>query len=282
MNSKQKYFQQFSDKELEDQLNVLLTMSNNGGMLADDVIEELTRRYDSKGNEKSSSLQKAFQTLGINFNSNSVIEKSAKGMVGEIREWSGKKYKKQANGKWMQVSDKGLTKREHIKITEDLKSEAKNPKGSEFKYNSTHPAWKEAETHYNIADKLSNKQHSDEEVGLGKDSLEKGAKANTGEIREWSGKKYKKQANGKWLEISESHGMTKREHLTKKLDPTSVGDNPKGLMGGNFKKYHRGISSKLSDKEHSDEEVGIKGMEKQSIDDYLQDAISTLRTSRRR
>lgn len=33
-----------------------------------------------------------------------------------------------------------------------------------------------------------------------------------GSIHEYNGKKYKKQANGKWLEVSESHGLTKKEH----------------------------------------------------------------------
>ena len=57
-----------------------------------------------------------------------------------------------------------------------------------------------------IADKLSDKEYSDEEVGLGGESndlIQKGKAAVTGEIREWGGKKYKKQANGKWLEVSE-------------------------------------------------------------------------------
>jgi hypothetical protein len=41
------------------------------------------------------------------------------------------------------------------------------------------------------------------------DLIEKGKKAEIGEIREWGGKRFRKQANGKWLEVSE-HGMTKK------------------------------------------------------------------------
>lgn len=43
------------------------------------------------------------------------------------------------------------------------------------------------------------------------ETLEKGKSAQIGEIREWSGKRYKKQANGKWLEVSK-YGLTKEEH----------------------------------------------------------------------
>ena len=41
------------------------------------------------------------------------LQKGQVGMVGEVREWQGKKYKKQANGKWLEVSEYGMTKKEH-------------------------------------------------------------------------------------------------------------------------------------------------------------------------
>ena len=111
--------------------------------------------------------------------------------------------------------------------------------------------------------------------------LKGGKKANVGEVREWSGKKFKKQANGKWVEVSE-HGMTKKEHETesdKKLFQAKKHGYKHAPGGGNWgsphkkeinhnKKYdklymshldHRDLSSKLSDKEHSDEEVGLVG-----------------------
>lgn len=47
---------------------------------------------------------------------------------------------------------------------------------------------------------------------IGELDLLKGGKAGVGEIREWGGKKYKKQPNGKWLEVSHSHGLTNEHH----------------------------------------------------------------------
>ena len=79
------------------------------------------------------------------------------------------------------------------------------------------------------------------------DLLQKGKAANIGETREWSGKKYRKQANGKWLEVSE-HGKTKSEHITER--------NKWMESDSNYKKNHS-VQGKLSDKEHSDEEVGL-------------------------
>ena len=71
------------------------------------------------------------------------------------------------------------------------------------------------------------------------EDLSKGKAAPIGEIRIWNGKKYKKQANGKWLEVSE-HGMTKKEH------------EYKGKHSGDSSYKHTLISDKLSDKEYDD------------------------------
>lgn len=96
------------------------------------------------------------------------------------------------------------------------------------------------------------------------DVIEKGKAANIGEIREWSGKKYKKQSNGKWLEVSESHGKTKKEHEFEsdvKKESASLADKDKKDFVRDTKlessKLHSEQASKLSDKEHSDEEVGL-------------------------
>lgn len=62
---------------------------------------------------------------------------------------------------------------------------------------------------------------------------------------EHNGKKYKKQTNGKWMEVSDSHGLTKKEH------------EGKGLNSGDDSYAHTIRSTKLSDKEHTDEEVGL-------------------------
>lgn len=112
---------------------------------------------------------------------------------------------------------------------------------------------------FKVSDEEIEKSFSKDELDL----IEKGAKANIGEIRDWGGKKYKKQPNGKWLEVSE-HGMTKKEHkdkaeehyknIGKFLDENNV-DYADKEQGRNV--IHNTIASKLSDKEHSDEEVGL-------------------------
>ena len=90
------------------------------------------------------------------------------------------------------------------------------------------------------------------------ETLEKGKAAQIGEIRTWNGKKYKKQANGKWLEVSE-HGMTKK-HYEEKLERTRFNDQhgqSSTKEQSELGHIHTNIK-KLSDKEHSDEEVGLK------------------------
>ena len=97
--------------------------------------------------------------------------------------------------------------------------------------------------------------------------LEK-AKANIGEIHTWNGKKFKKVAEGKWVEVSESHSKTKREHNQEAdIDEETDKNYYHGSEFGNNKKIsdelkdsvreHREAAEKLSDKEHSDEEVGL-------------------------
>lgn len=93
--------------------------------------------------------------------------------------------------------------------------------------------------------------------------IEKGGKkANVGEIREHSGKRFKKVAEGKWVEVSE-HGMTKVEHDVKSR-MMNYSSNPTVTNNAKMnKEYHKTKASKLSDKEHSDEEVGL-GKKKES------------------
>ena len=45
--------------------------------------------------------------------------------------------------------------------------------------------------------------------------LEKGKKGVVGEIREWSGDKYRKKENGKWEKLSKEHNMSYDEHKAK-------------------------------------------------------------------
>lgn len=52
------------------------------------------------------------------FESDNDIEKGQKANIGEIRVWGGKRYKKQANGKWMEVSHLGRTNKEHTELAD--------------------------------------------------------------------------------------------------------------------------------------------------------------------
>ena len=93
-----------------------------------------------------------------------------------------------------------------------------------------------------------------------------------GDIIEYNGKKYKNQGDNKWLEVSE-HGKTKKQHendianydrwISKYAETISSGTNKdvnlENFLSG-FKKdrdIHLNLASKLSDKEHSDGEVGL-------------------------
>jgi len=77
------------------------------------------------------------------------------------------------------------------------------------------------------------------------DCIAKGSKANIGEIREWSGKKYQKQANGQWKEVVE--GSKEGENIDEKsirfeeLPPSLV----EKMDGGIFGDYIDEVSSFL-------------------------------------
>ena len=111
----------------------------------------------------------------------------------------------------------------------------------------------------NIYDKIKKGQEEQIEIiksVLGEtteDMIEKAKKANIGDIRIWNGKKYKKQANGKWMEVSE-HGMTKEEHRIAKVESarTQGRHNPGGYEDT---KKHREAADKLSDKEYDEGEL---------------------------
>lgn len=81
------------------------------------------------------------------------------------------------------------------------------------------------------------------------EAFEKGKKGNIGEIRDWGGKKYKKQGNGKWMEVSESHGKTSKEHREEAEKIIDNGGFAAGAEG------HIKHAEKLSDKEHDESEL---------------------------
>lgn len=94
------------------------------------------------------------------------------------------------------------------------------------------------------------------------------------EIKEFGGKRYKKQYNGKWVEVSE-HGMTKKEHKNllislnkdkqeyrkKQLNSISASRSLDSTIGKI--NDHKNAASKLSDKEYDEEELG--GQEESKI-----------------
>lgn len=116
------------------------------------------------------------------------------------------------------------------------------------------------------------------------DEFEKGGKpAVAGEIRTWGGKKYKKQLNGKWLEVSE-YGLTKKEHEGEIKNLQKTEENKGNEISDRRRaqdeqeKQHK-ASSKLSDKEHSDEEVGIKKQEEASYEEFDKLTFESLKTT---
>lgn len=75
-----------------------------------------------------------------------------------------------------------------------------------------------------------------------------------GSIHEHNGKKYKKQSNGKWVEVSE-HGMTKKEHEFKESSHRTMKEKVQHWGKAheeNEEKKHQEAASKLSDKEYDD------------------------------
>ena len=133
------------------------------------------------------------------------------------------------------------------------------------------------EFNYSAGEKYENLQKS-RILNMYGVNIEKGGKAATiGEIRTWNGKKYKKQVNGKWLEVSES-GMSKKEHETQAYSKNTIythlgkTDREKDQALKEYSK-HKKESSELSDKEHSDEEVGLdnKPEKKQSNDQLVEE-----------
>lgn len=122
----------------------------------------------------------------------------------------------------------------------------------------------------------SNEENINKALGLYSD-LVKAKPASVGEIRQWGNKKYKKQPNGKWIEVSE-HGMTKKEHEFE----SDLHDEKSKDSGFNSKHqeeskdksgYHKNVASKLSYKEYDESELsgGDKGKEKNYMESMKDD-----------
>jgi hypothetical protein len=264
--TKEEYYKGLSTKELESQLNVLLSMDNNGGMLANDIIAELLTREDRSDDTPDKTIKKSLDLLKSGFEIDIEKAEGSRGgrIIGHTKsgkpiyhssttpseaygnftkqdhleaaaahkerisiQYGGSKanlkedpyvkhhtseskwhegeaanfvekseqdddiekgksfpigtvhngFKKIKEGVWKKVSEgQHRTKKEHLKIVDSLKEEAKNPQGSEIKYNAKHPSWEEARKHYDIADKLDDKDYSDADVmgGEKEDKISRG------------------------------------------------------------------------------------------------------------
>ena len=84
--------------------------------------------------------------------------------LGSIHEYNGKKYKKQANGKWLEVSEHGMTKKEH---EQEIKYHQKVEENKGNEVSDRRKAQDEQDKHHKLASKLSDKEYTDDEVGLG-------------------------------------------------------------------------------------------------------------------
>lgn len=93
------------------------------------------------------------------------------------------------------------------------------------------------------------------------EDIQKGKPAAIGETRVWNGKKVKKIAEGKWVEIS-SEGKSRKEHEFESnkanVEEHSSNASKKDIETGRLKRIeerHKEQASKLSDKEYTDEEI---------------------------
>jgi hypothetical protein len=170
------------------------------------------------------------------------IEKAQKANVGEIRTWDGKRYMKQPNGKWLQISKHGFTHKEHV-----VAAYFADKKGNK----------KEVDAHVFHANSVSSKEYTDKDF---ESDIEKGKSFPIGTIHNG----YKKVEEGKWRKVSE-HGKTKEEHeIDAKRELKNIDYYDKQAKF-NLQKPHREMfklhseaASKLDDKEYSDEEVNKK------------------------
>lgn len=129
-----------------------------------DFTDEITKSENgedetiTKGIYRDTALNRKLGRVGTEFGSQ--IEKARAATIGEIREWSGRKYKKQANGKWVEISVAGLSNKEH-------KDKAKNYLLNAHKSHDPKGNEELADQHQIASSSVSDKEYSDEEIGLG-------------------------------------------------------------------------------------------------------------------
>jgi hypothetical protein len=120
---------------------------------------------------------------------------------------------------------------------------------------------------YNIDQNLQKGMSPDEAI---ENVLQKSKKANVGEVHTWNGKRYKKQSNGKWLEVSEhdrTHSFLMETSAILKRKAQERRDFGIPYAAGEYEKdsiYWKEQASKLSDKEYEDHEIGLGGEKKEA------------------
>ena len=99
------------------------------------------------------------------------------------------------------------------------------------------------------------------------------------EIKTINGKKYKKQSNGKWVEVSK-FGMTKKEHNYQANYSKEMSEKPSlhTSKHEDAEKWHKTEASKLSEKEYSDEELNnlTENISLSELKQLIRETISTL------
>lgn len=112
------------------------------------------------GEEIKKSLSKEELDLMKSFSND--IEKGKAAQVGEIRVWQGKKMRKQSNGKWVEVSESGMSKKEHLeslKRSQDIEREYER-QGSKTPLHHK----QEINTQLSASSKLSDKEYDESEL----------------------------------------------------------------------------------------------------------------------
>jgi len=192
------------------------------------------------------------------------IEKGKRGGTGEIRQWKDGKYQKQSDGTWKPVKEGGG------KSSKENKEDPSSLVGKKFNHEGlTYQVTKQGATQSEAVAITESKKGK--RITIDNKVIEKQAGGKTakdkpvGSIHEHNGKKYKKQDNGKWLEVSEQ-GLTKKEHDKAWVD-IGLNSSPSDFYSHHFqatRKKHQEAASKLSDKEHTDEEIGLGSKKEKS------------------
>lgn len=141
-----------SDEELNKELNILLTMDNNGGMLANNIMAELDRRHGKGGEERKDTVKKAIDLL-----SGDLLEKGST---------SNHKYLEIKDGRYIYDHSK-MSAQDHLEASNFHHKKAKATYSSEGRRNASDAEadhhWEQKFEHEKLA-----KEKEGEQVGYTK------------------------------------------------------------------------------------------------------------------